>query len=325
MQRVSRISLVLFVVAALAFGVSGCNKDIAAKVNGEVIKKSEVDAQVKQYMDAVQKQSQQTGGKTATPSEKEIHERVVENLINGALIRQAAAEEGIKVTQKDIDEQIASIRKNFPDQKAFDNALKQSGMTLEQLKEQIRDQLLITRLKEKLTKDIAVTDDEIEDYYKNNKAQFKESAAVRASHILFGPDDKKTAEKVLKEIKAGSNFGELAKKYSKDPASAAKGGDLGWPTTPYVPEFQEACDKLKKGQLSGLVKTTYGWHIIKVTDSRKSRQKPVDEVREQVRQMLQAQKSQEAFTKLLEDLRKKAQIEIIDKSGASTTEKKPSK
>ena len=103
-----------------------------------------------------------------------------------------------------------------------------------------------------LAEDSTVSDAEIKEYYDKNKEQFYQKDAKRASHILFKPEDKEKAEKVLSEIEDGGDFAALAKEYSVDPATASKGGDLGWPTTPYVPEFQAALDKLDKGEISGL-------------------------------------------------------------------------
>ena len=139
-------------------------------------------------------------------------------------------------------------------------------MTLDSLKLQIRNQLVTQKLIETLASDAKVSEADIQAYYDTNKAQFFQKEAKKASHILFKPEDKATAEKVLAEVKAGGNFEALAKKYSVDTATASKGGDLGWPTSAYVPEFEAALAKLSKGETSALVQSPYGWHIIRVTD-----------------------------------------------------------
>ncbi|MDZ4065073.1 MAG: peptidylprolyl isomerase, partial [Coriobacteriia bacterium] len=97
----------------------------------------------------------------------------------------------------------------------------------------------------------------------------------------------------------------------KDPVSAEKGGDLGWPTTPYVPEFEAAAQKLKVDEVSELVKTNFGYHIIKLIEKRENRQKPIDEVKDQIEQLIVQQRNADAYQKFLDDQRAKADIEIL--------------
>ena len=209
-------------------------------------------------------------------------------MINNVLIRQAAEERGIAVTDEEIDAQIADLKAGFPTEDDFNTALSDANLTLEQLEQQLRDQLATQRLMEALVGDEPVTDEEIAEYYEENKATYEEQAATRASHILFEPADKDTAEQVLAEVNGGGDFAELAKEYSKDPGSAAQGGDLGWsdPSRPFVTEFQEALDSLDVGEISDLVETDYGWHIIKVEEKRDQRTKPLDEVSDQIEQQI---------------------------------------
>jgi parvulin-like peptidyl-prolyl isomerase len=183
-------------------------------------------------------------------------------------------------------------------------------MTLEKLKEQEKIQLQTQKLIEKVTKNVAVIDAQLQDYYNKNKSMFVDKAAVHAKHILFDEKDKATADKVLAELKAGGDFAAAAKKYSKDTASATKGGDLGWPSTPYVTEFQKAIESGLPGKLvPSLVKTQFGYHIIFVVEKRKESTKKFEEVKDQIKQILVQQQQSEAFQKLLDELKKKAKIE----------------
>ena len=323
-MKSSRITLALVLCAILALGaigLTGCNKDAAAKVNGQVISNKELNAQ----LDQLKKQyPQMFTGADAEGRLLDFKKRLLDNLINQALITQAAKEKGISVTDADVQKQIDQLKSGFKDQAQFDAALKSAGMTVDQLKTQIKNQLVTQKLIEKISASEKVTDAEIQAYYDKNKTQFYQKAAKKASHILFKPDDKATAEKVLKEVQAGGDFAALAKKYSIDAATASNGGDLGWPSSAYVPEFQAALDKLKKGQTSGLVQTPYGWHIIRVTDERAGSQQPLSAVKQQIEQILVQQRRADAYQKFLNDLRKKAKIEILvpdlkDASKASTT------
>jgi len=308
-MKALRVALSLVLVAGLFLGVTGCSdEDVAAKVNGEVIKKSELDAQVEKLKEQYPQMFEGADGEGRLI---DFQQRLLDNMINAVLIRQAAEDEGIDVTDSDIEKKIEELKAGFKTQEQFDEALSQAGMDVATLEEQIRDQLVTEQLIATLNEDGKVSEKEIKEYYDKNKAQFAEVAAVHASHILFDKSDKATAEKVLAEVKAGGDFAALAKKYSKDPASAANGGDLGWPTTPYVPEFQAAAEKLSPGQISALVETQFGWHIIKVVEKREDRQKTLAEVSEQIQQIIVQQRNADAYQTFLDDLREKAEIEIL--------------
>lgn len=313
-MRASRYMLGLALSALLlvgATGLSGCgNKGVAARVNGQAIMETELTTQ----LDQLKKQyPQMFNGGDAEGRLLDFKQRLLENLVNQVLVEQAAKDKGIKVTDADIDKQIDQLKSGFKDQAAFDQALKSAGMTVDQLKSQIRNQLVTQKLVETLSANQKVSDADIKAYYDKNKAQFYDTAAKRASHVLFKSEDKATAKKVLAQLQDKSTtMAAAAKKYSIDTASATKGGDLGWPTQAYVPEFQAALDKLSKGQMSGLVESQYGIHIVKVTDVRTGSQKPLSEVKSQIQQIIIQQRRSDAYQQFLNDLRKKAKIEYID-------------
>ena len=311
-MKSTRMLLVLALLGALAggtFALAGCSKkDTAAKVNGEAISNSQLDQQLTQLKKQYPNMFDGADGEGRL---LDFKQRLLDNLINAKLIEQAAQDKGIKVTDAEIKKQIDQLKAGFKDKKQFEDALKSAGMTLDALTEQIRQQLMTQKLIESLSKNQKVTDADIKTYYDANKSQFFQKSAKRSSHILFKAEDKKKAEKVLAQIKAGGDFNALAKANSIDAATAAKGGDQGWPSVAYVPEFQSALDKLKKGQMSGLVQTPYGWHIIKVTDERTGSQKTMAEAKPQITQMIISQRRAEAYQKFLNDLRKKAEIDIL--------------
>ncbi|MHB9003976.1 MAG: peptidylprolyl isomerase [Coriobacteriia bacterium] len=308
-MKVLRIALALALVAGVAFGTVGCkDKDVAAKVNGDVIKKTELDAQVEKLKEQY---PQMFTGADGEGRLIDFKQRLLDNMINALLIKQAAGDEGIEVTDADVDKKIQELKGGFQTDEQFEQALEQAGMDVAALEDQIREQLVTEQLIAALNKDTEVSDEEIKEYYDANKTQFSQQAATHASHILFDAKDKATAEKVLTDVKGGGDFAALAKEHSKDPASAAKGGDLGWPTTPYVAEFQSAADKLKPGQVSGLVETQFGWHIIKVIERRDSRQKTLEEVSDQVKQIIIQQRNADAYQEFLDKLRAEAEIEIL--------------
>jgi parvulin-like peptidyl-prolyl isomerase len=306
-----RLLLAIVLILALALAAVGCksNKNVAARVNGEAISLDEFNSQVDQLKTQYPTMFEGAEGEGRL---LDFKQRILTNLINAKLVDAAAKKEGITISDEDVSAQIKQMKANFKDQAQFDQALKTAGMTLAALEKQVYNQLLTSRLMDKLAKDAPKpTAVEVKAYYDANKAQFEQKAATRASHILFKADDKATAEKVLAEIKGGGDFAALAKQYSQDPASAANGGDLGWPTTPYVAEFQAALSKLKAGEISPLVKTTYGWHIIKATEIRKASTKSLADATAQIEQVLNSQKKADLYQKYVDDLRSKAKIEIF--------------
>jgi peptidyl-prolyl cis-trans isomerase D len=148
---------------------------------------------------------------------------------------------------------------------------------------------------------VAVSPAEVQSYYNDNIQQFQSPEQVRASHILLkteGKDEaavRKQAEDILKQVKAGADFAELAKKYSEDQGSKVSGGDLDYfGRGRMVPEFENAAFSMQPGQLSDLVKTQYGFHIIKVVDKKPGVTRSLDEVRAQITEQLQFQKAQQA-------------------------------
>jgi peptidyl-prolyl cis-trans isomerase D len=154
--------------------------------------------------------------------------------------------------------------------------------------------LLLDR--EQARQTVAVPQADIQRYYNDNSQQYTTPERVRASHILLntgGKDEaavRKQAEELLAKIKAGANFAELAKKYSEDPGSKEKGGDLDFfPRGQMVPEFEQAAFSLQPGQVSELVKTQYGFHIIKVVEKQAGSTQTLDQVRAQIQQTLAAQ------------------------------------
>jgi peptidyl-prolyl cis-trans isomerase D len=165
---------------------------------------------------------------------------------------------------------------------------------------------------EKIRQNIQISDDELKVKYQQNIQDYQVPNRVHAEHILFmtvGKTDaevdeiKKRAEDVLKQVKKGAKFDELAKKYSEDPGSKDKGGDLGWLVQGQtVPEFEKVAFSLQPGQVSDLVKTQYGFHIIKVLEKETAHTKPLEEVKLPILTQLRLNKSQEEENKVSDQI-----------------------
>jgi peptidyl-prolyl cis-trans isomerase C len=171
----------------------------------------------------------------------------------------------------------------------------------------------LTLASELLEKDVMsknkVTEQEVKDYYNKHKDDFTTTSQIKASHILVKTEAE--ANKVLARLKKGEKFEEIAKKESLDTASAKNGGDLGFFTRgQLVPEFEKAAAGLKVGELSGPVKTPYGYHIIKVTDRKTGPVVEFDRVKDVIFQRLSGEKQKEAFDNYISELRKNYKVEI---------------
>jgi|SRR5579862_883508 len=185
----------------------------------------------------------------------------------------------------------------------------------------------------KVAGSVPVTHDELQAYYDQHRDQYRTPEQVKVSHILIktplpGPDGKvdekgvaeaqRRAEDLLKQLKQGAKFEDLAKKYSEDPGSAKEGGSLGWiGRGRTVPEFEKAAFSLPKGQISDLVKSSYGFHIIRVDDKQDAHMKTLDEVQSEIEPILKQQKAQQIAQKQAEDILQQAQKQGLDAAAAA--------
>lgn len=298
---------------ALIVTAAGCGtSDAVAKVNGEKITREEFDG----IVEVAKKQDTTLASlKEGDAMLLQYKRMILDSMIEAVLVRQEAKRVGIKVTDKDIDAKLAEIKASYPDENSFNEVVKQSGMTMEQIRQSISDQLIYQALYDKVAPAPKISEDQLKKYYEENKTtQFTKEPEAHLQHILFAENDKATAEKVLKEIQGGADFGALAAKYSTDPGSKNSGGDLGSaPTSKYVKEFQEAADKLKVGEVSGLVKSQFGWHIIKKLGETPGGIQPYEEVKDLIKSTLEQEARTKAWNDYLAKLKEKAKIEILDK------------
>jgi peptidyl-prolyl cis-trans isomerase C len=193
-------------------------------------------------------------------------------------------------------------------QQAGKDGIDKSQAVADKLQELKKRVVVEAFLKKKVEEQAKIGDAELQEFYNKNKDKFKTGDQVQASHILVKTEAE--AQDVLKQLKTGGKFEELAKKHSID-AAAAKGGALGWfGKGAMLPEFEKAVFALKDGDVSGVVKTKFGYHIIKLTGKRPAGIRPFDEVKDQIKAAILPEKQQEVFKKLKEDLKKNAKLSI---------------
>lgn len=191
--------------------------------------------------------------------------------------------------------------------------------------EYIVDQILAKDLEESTVKDIQITDADIKKYYDDNKDKFAVGPRVKARHILVEKEE--DAKAILAQLKKGADFATLAKEKSKCP-SAPRGGDLGWITKGRMdPEFEKAAFALKKGEMSGVVKSSFGYHIIKVDDVDQGKEKTLEEVKPAIERQIKREKRDEAVGKMKEEIKKSFPVvineEYFKKAQAEAAQKAP--
>jgi peptidyl-prolyl cis-trans isomerase C len=290
--------------------------DVVARVNGEAISKADFDR-------AVQNLEARAGGPIPPEQRDQVLRGVLDQIVSYTVLVQEGRARNVTVPDTDVDARITQIRGQFPSEDEFTKMLAERKMTLDQVKSDVRRDLSITKLIDaEIAAKIAVTPEQVNDFYAKNPDQFKQGESVRASHILIsvpkGADAaaktaaRTKAETVLKDAKAGKDFAALAKEHSADPGSAANGGDLGFfQQGQMVGPFNDAAFTLAPGTISDLVETEFGFHIIKVIEKKEGRTIPLDEVKPQVEQYLERLNRQQQTDAFVNGLKAKGKIEIL--------------
>jgi len=289
---------------------------VLATIDGQPVGRAELEAAIKE--------AEANAGRSVPADRRdEIYRGILDQVIMFKILANEAKVRGITVTPQEVSDRMAEIKKNFPTEAEFQKKLTETHLTLAQLEDkQRRDLMNAKTIEAEVEPKSTVSPQDLESYYKQNQQQFQEPEQVRASHILFAiPKDapaatkqatRTEAEGVLKRAKGGEDFAALAKQYSKDPGSAAVGGDLNFfPKEQMVPPFSAAAFAMKPGQISDLVETEFGLHIIKVTARRDGRVVPLAEVSDRLGAFLKQKRQQELMEQYLTGLKTKYRVEIL--------------
>ena len=203
-------------------------------------------------------------------------------MIANEIIKQEMEKADIKVTQEEMDAEMAVYEKAYGGQEALESAVAATGMTMEDLTADIEAQVKIEKL---LGPEIEITDEAIKTYFEENKESLAQPAQVEASHILV--ETKEKAAEVAAKLADGGDFAELAKEHSTDTATAANGGELGaFGTGEMAAEFEEAAFNMAVNEISEPVETEYGFHIIKVTSKTEAQEATLENSKEQIKETL---------------------------------------
>jgi parvulin-like peptidyl-prolyl isomerase len=320
----TRIVLSVAVAAALFVGAASLARAghvverVVAVVNDEIILDSELEQSAA---------PQYRGPDPDSPEGKkqwdETRRKALDQMIDGKLVQQQAVELKLSVTNDEVERAVQQVKEqNKLDDATFVEALKSQGFTMEAYKKTLRKQILELKVVNTAVRArVAVSDDEVRTYYKQNE---RLSAGDRQSHLRQilvavpdrgGPADVETkrrvAQKVTELARSGTSFTELAKQYSDDDSSKTSGGDLGWVGKGVLVDvLDDAMASMEPGDVRGPIRTERGWVVLQLVERKAGDLKPFDEVKEQLRKQLYDEQVTKAQQSWLRELRKKAHVDV---------------
>jgi parvulin-like peptidyl-prolyl isomerase len=310
-------------LAALALGVAaaGCGGDdgetaevpdgAIAVVGDREIPKAEYDRLVSQAKKTYEARDQEFPA-AGTPDFAQLRNAIVRSLVEQTEFEIAAEELEVEVSDADVEKRLKELKEQFfeGDQEKYEAELAKQGLTDAQVRTDVRTRLLSERIFEEVTKDVKVTDEEIQAYYDENKTQFETPASRDVRHILV--KQKARADDLYNQLRQGGDFAALAKRYSQDPASKAEGGKFTAQQGATVPEFDKTAFELETGELSRPVKTQFGWHIIEATSAVKPKAtQELSDVESQISDQLLEEQKNARINEWIEELRKRFEDEVV--------------
>lgn len=330
------LTRLIALVAALALGLGlaacgGEDGDDAAEVpagaiavvGDREIAKAEYDrllAQAEKTYEAREQEFPQAG----TPEFAQLRNAIVRSLVEQAQFEIAAGELDVQVTDADVDKRLDELKEQFfeGNQERYEAELEKQGLTDAQVRKDVRTRILSERIFEQVTKDVQVTEADVQAYYDENKAQFETPASRDVRHILV--KNKARADDLYRQLQNGGNFARLARRFSQDPASKKEGGKFTAQQGATVPEFDETAFGLETGELSEPVKTQFGWHIIEATSAVKPKStQELSEVEEQIREQLLEEKKNARINEWIEELRNRFEDETAYAPGFEPPAQEP--
>ncbi|HDZ59349.1 MAG TPA: hypothetical protein ENH44_01020 [Actinobacteria bacterium] len=317
-----RLLIVIFVIALVPVwaGCGGLPQSAVAEVNGKVITREDLDQAIQEYKQQFGDQGMPAEG---TDAYKDFQKELVSRLVDEEILWSEAEKMDLNVTDQEIEDKVNTARNQAGGEDQLQQALEENNMTMDRFKESIRKSLLFQKIYPEVTKDAPeVTDEEARAYYDANPDQFKQPEMRKVSHILVATPEE--AQAVEARLAAGEDFATVAKEVSTDPGSKDKGGSLGEvpsENSGFVPEFEQAMDQLKAGEISEPVQTQFGFHIIRVESITPAGVQSFEDVLNDLKMGLRLEAQRKIFDAWLEDVRGNYDIIYADefKPDDSTT------
>jgi len=319
--RLIILSLMLLLTVLV---LGGCGSQVVATVNGEKITSQELDNEVTTAKNNLAQQGYNLQGEQAKEFEEKLRQEVLQQLIDRRLLTAEINRLSLAPTDKEVQDAIAGIKQQLGTEAEFKKYLAANGINEPKLEDFVKEQLSYSKLAEKISSEVPPpTDTEIKDYFAKNSNQYSEPEQRQVSHVLIGVgeysngknrsdiDAKMLALQVVNKVAAGSDFGKLAKQYSDDLGSKDNGGQ--YPAfskgSGFVEEFENAAFTLKAGQYTvEPVKTTYGYHVIRLDKIIPAKTHTLDEVKEQIIASLRDEEVQQKQNEYILELRNKAKV-----------------
>ncbi|WP_027364280.1 peptidylprolyl isomerase [Desulfotruncus alcoholivorax] len=316
------LGLIIILASIILWGCG--SKNVVASVNGEDITAQELDEQVALMKTNLEQQGFSFEGDQGKQLEQVLRKNLVDQMIDQKLLLQDAKKRGMMPSDKEVQAEIDKLKKQLGTEADFKKFLAANGVNEPKLNDLVREQLAMKNLQEKIAAEVPQpTGEQIKAYYEQNKTQFSQPEQRQVSHILIGVGDysngKKRSEvdakvlalQVIQKIKAGEDFAKLAKEYSDDQGSKDNGGQ--YPPfskgSGFVKEFEDAAFNLKQGEYTTEpVKTTFGYHIIRLDKIIPAQTKTLEESRAGIISSLKQDAVNKKTDEYMKDLRDKAKI-----------------
>ena len=306
----------LLAIACMLLALPACGElfdPAAAVVNGDKITVAEVDEDLDLFTASAEferlSQQQEPGALT-----RSVEQQILSEKIRVAVLQPEASTRDITITGEDVAARIEEIKADFPNEGAFDETLKEQGLTLPRLEEIVRLNLLEERLRADVTADVGASEDELRTFYDANIDRYRET---RAQHILV--EDGGRAATIVQQLRAAPPnevddlFARLAQRFSTDESNADAAGDLGYYRPgDFVADFERAADQLDEGEISNPVRTEFGFHVIRVNDRRIA---PFEDVQESIAEELGEGEADEAWNDFLQDAFRAADVKVNPRYG----------
>lgn len=294
---------------------------VVARINGVEIKKDELLRQAEQMRMQMMQASQ---GRQTPPLNDSFYKEVLDGMVAQTLISQDATKQGVTVGDEEVTAQMENLKKRFPDAATFEKALASQGLNEKALQANLREQAVIQKyVATRIFNGVAVTDQAARQFYDENKAQMQRPERVHLRHILVraeataSADDKQKAktkaDDLLKRAQGGEDFAKLATENSDDPGSKSRGGDLSWIARGQTPPpFEQAAFALAKpNDLSPVVESQFGYHIIQLLERQAPSTVPFEEAKGRITQMLQQKQAGEKLKGRVDELKKQGKVEVF--------------
>lgn len=317
----NQVCLVLSCLFVVSFAQAEILDKVLASVDTEVILLSDVMTELAPYLMELRR---------TAPSEAEFDVRVDEQVratlqqaIDNKILLREAQLAGLKVSDDLIEQRLAELRKLYPSEDAFHRELEASGETMSELRSRLRKQVLAYKMsvdkREALARAVSVSESDVAQYYQDHRAEYERPEEVRVRQIFLGaPADadqralvRARMEQLIEELALGADFAELAKAHSEAPG-AVEGGVIGWVKRGDLQEsLEEVVFSLPVGEVSGIVETENGLHLLRVDARRAPGLRTLDEVRTEIEPALRAQEARKLYDKWMADLRKRSRVRVF--------------